>query len=153
MLIFFSGLFVIVGGVESSGLLDLVGEKLGILATDPEMLLITCLLLMWVSAVLSAIVDNIPFTVTMIPIILGLESQGVNITPLWWALSMGVGLGGNATHIGATANLIVVTESEQCGIKEARITPATWIKHGVPAALVSLTLATCLFAVFFEYFL
>jgi len=109
VLIFFSGLFVIVGGVESSGLLDLVGEKLGALAIDPEMLLITCLLLMWASAVLSAIVDNIPFTVTMIPIILGLESQGVNITPLWWALSLGVGIGGNATHIGATANLIVVT--------------------------------------------
>ncbi len=153
ILVFFSGLFVIVGGVESSGLLDLVGEKLGTLATDPEMLLITCLLLMWVSAVLSAIVDNIPFTVTMIPIILGLESQGANITPLWWALSLGVGLGGNATHIGATANLIVVTESEQCGIKEARITPAIWIKRGVPATLSSLTLATGLFAVFFEYFL
>ena len=153
VLIFFSGLFIIVGGVESSGLLTLLGAKLGALATDPNMLLITCLLLMWVSAILSAIVDNIPFTVTMIPIILSLESQGVNITPLWWSLSMGVGLGGNATHIGATANLIVVSESEQCGIKDARITPATWIKHGIPTTLVSLTLATALFTLFFDYFL
>jgi Na+/H+ antiporter NhaD/arsenite permease-like protein len=152
VLIFFSGLFIIVGGVESSGLLDLFGEELGALAKEPEMLLITCLALMWLSAVLSAIVDNIPFTVTMIPIILGLESQGVNIAPLWWALALGVGLGGNATHIGATANLIVVAESEQCGIPNARISPTTWMRHGIPTTLVSLTLATLLFTAFFDYF-
>ncbi len=153
VLIFFSGLFIIVGGVESSGLLDLLGEELGLLAKDPEMLLITCIALMWMSAVLSAIVDNIPFTVTMIPIILGLESQGVNIAPLWWALALGVGLGGNATHIGATANLIVVAESEQCGIPNARISPTTWMRHGIPTTFASLTLATLLFATFFDYFL
>jgi Na+/H+ antiporter NhaD/arsenite permease-like protein len=152
VLIFFSGLFIIVGGVESSGLLDLLGEELGSLAKEPEMLLVTCLVLMWMSAILSAIVDNIPFTVTMIPIILGLESQGVNIVPLWWALALGVGLGGNATHIGATANLIAVAESEQCGIPNARISPAIWMRHGVPTTLVSLTLATLLFTAFFDYF-
>jgi Na+/H+ antiporter NhaD/arsenite permease-like protein len=152
VLVFFSGLFIIVGGVESSGLLTLFGSKLGELAKDPEMLLVTCLLLMWLAAVLSAIVDNIPFTVTMIPIILSLETQGVNITPLWWALAFGVGLGGNATHIGATANLIVVTESEQCGIDGARITPALWLRHGVPTTAVSLCLATLLFTLFFEHF-
>jgi Na+/H+ antiporter NhaD/arsenite permease-like protein len=153
VLVFFCGLFMIVGGVEASGLLDLVGEQLGELAQDPRMLLITCLALMWVAALLSAIVDNIPFTVTMIPIILGLESQGVNIAPLWWALALGVGLGGNATHIGATANLIVVAESEKCGIDDARISPAIWLKHGIPTTLVSLALATVLFSIFFDYFI
>jgi Na+/H+ antiporter NhaD/arsenite permease-like protein len=153
VLIFFCGLFMVVGGVEASGLLDLVGEQLGELAREPQMLLLTCLALMWVAALLSAIVDNIPFTVTMIPIILGLESQGVNITPLWWALALGVGLGGNATHIGATANLIVVAESEKCGIDNARISPAIWIRHGVPATLTSLALASILFSLFFDYFI
>jgi Na+/H+ antiporter NhaD/arsenite permease-like protein len=153
VLIFFCGLFMIVGGVEASGLLDLIGGQLGELAQDPEMLLLTCLVLMWVAALLSAIVDNIPFTVTMIPIILGLESQGVNITPLWWALALGVGLGGNATHIGATANLIVVAESEKCGIDNARISPAIWIKRGIPTTLVSLALASILFSIFFDYFI
>jgi Na+/H+ antiporter NhaD/arsenite permease-like protein len=153
VLVFFCGLFMIVGGVEASGLLDLVGKQLGELAREPQMLLLTCLLLMWVAALLSAIVDNIPFTVTMIPIILGLETQGINIAPLWWALALGVGLGGNATHIGATANLIVVAESEKCGIENARISPVTWLKHGIPATLASLALATLLFSVFFDYFI
>lgn len=152
VLIFFAGLFIIVGGVASSGLLDLFGKQLADLAKQPDMLLITCLALMWIAAVLSAIVDNIPFTVTMIPIILGLESQGVNITPLWWALSFGVGLGGNATHIGASANIIIVSESERCGIENARITPAVWLKHGLPVTAVSLVLASGLFALFFEHF-
>jgi Na+/H+ antiporter NhaD/arsenite permease-like protein len=66
---------------------------------------------MWVSAFLSAAVDNIPFTVTMIPIISHLETQGVDVMPLWWALALGVGLGGNGTHIGSTANVICVAEA------------------------------------------
>ena len=100
-----------------------------------------------------AIVDNIPFTVAMIPIIVGLESQGVNITPLWWALAIGVGLGGNATHIGATANLIVVAESEECDIPGSRITPLLWLQKGLPTVLVSLVVATIVYAGFFEFFL
>jgi Na+/H+ antiporter NhaD/arsenite permease-like protein len=152
VLVFFSGLFVIVGGVESSGLLHLFGNRLAVLATEPGMLLIACLLLMWVSAVLSAMVDNIPFTLTMIPIILGLDSQGAHVAPLWWALALGVGLGGNATHIGATANLIVIAESEQCGISQARITPWVWMQHGIPATLSSLVVASLLFTLFFEFF-
>jgi Na+/H+ antiporter NhaD/arsenite permease-like protein len=152
VLIFFVGLFIIVGGVKSSGLLSLFGRELAELAKEPGMLLVTCLLLMWVSAILSAVVDNIPFTITMIPIILGLESQGVNIIPLWWALALGVGLGGNATHIGATANLIVITESEQSGIDKARITPRVWARYGIPTTLISICLASVLFTLFFEYF-
>jgi Na+/H+ antiporter NhaD/arsenite permease-like protein len=152
VLFFFAGLFVIVGGVESSGLLDLFGHELAILAKDPAMLMLTGLLLMWVAAILSAVVDNIPFTVTMIPIILGLESSGVNIAPLWWALALGVGLGGNGTHLGATANIIAVSESEKSGMPEARITPMIWMRTGVPVMFFSLILASIVYTVFFKLF-
>jgi Na+/H+ antiporter NhaD/arsenite permease-like protein len=152
VLFFFAGLFVIVGGVESSGLLDLFGHELAILARDPAMLMITGLLLMWVAAILSAVVDNIPFTVTMIPIILGLESSGVNIAPLWWALALGVGLGGNGTHLGATANIIAVSESEKSGMPEARITPLTWMRTGLPVMFFGLVLSSLVYTLFFEMF-
>jgi Na+/H+ antiporter NhaD/arsenite permease-like protein len=152
VLIFFCGLFIIVGGVEASGLLDLLGSRLAGLASQPGRLLLAGLLLMWAAAALSAVVDNIPFTVTMIPIILGLESHGVNITPLWWALAIGVGLGGNGTHIGATANLIAVSESEKCGIDSARISPVQWMRIGIPITLFSLLLASVFYTLFFELF-
>ena len=152
VLVFFAGLFVIVGGVESSGLLDLLGSSLAQMAADPEQLLLACLALMWIAAAMSAVVDNIPFTVTMIPILLGLESSGAPITPLWWALAIGVGLGGNSTHIGATANLIAVTEAERSGIEGARITPLAWMRIGIPTTLLGLTLASVIYVSFFEFF-
>ncbi|MGB5368441.1 MAG: ArsB/NhaD family transporter [Polyangiales bacterium] len=153
VLVFFTGLFIIVGGVEGSGLLDLVGYKLAGLAKAPGELLSAALLLMWISAALSAVVDNIPFTVAMIPIIGGLETQGVNITPLWWALAFGVALGGNGTHIAATANIIVVTELENCGIPGARVTPRNWLRFGLPVTFLSLVVASLLYATFFDFFL
>jgi len=152
VLVFFAGLFVIVGGVEHSGLLGLIGYKLAAVAKDPEMLLIACLLLMWAAALLSAVVDNIPFTVTMIPIVASLDTQGVNVTPMWWALALGVGLGGNGSHIGATANIICVTESERCAIPEARITPMLWLRRGFPVMIVSLVVTTLLFTAFFRLY-
>ncbi|PVV20753.1 MAG: citrate transporter [gamma proteobacterium symbiont of Ctena orbiculata] len=152
VLFFFAGLFIIVGGVESSGLLDLFGHMLATLAQDPAMLMLTGLLLMWVAAILSAVVDNIPFTVTMIPIILGLESSGVNIAPLWWALALGVGLGGNGTHLGATANIIAVSESEKSGMPEARISPMIWMRTGLPVMFFGLILASLVYWLFFELF-
>ena len=153
VLFFFAGLFVIVGGVEHSGLLSLIGNQVAVMARDPEMLLLTALALMWVSELLSAIVDNIPFTVAMVPIILGLESQGVSITPLWWALAIGVGLGGNGTHIGATANIIVVSEAEKSGQQDARITPKAWLAVGLPTMFTGLIIASAAYALFFDFFL
>jgi len=152
VLMFFVSLFVIVGGVESSGLLDLLGKSLADLARDPQKLLLAGLILMWASAGLSAVIDNIPFTVTMIPIILGLDARGAEVAPLWWALAIGVGLGGNSTHIGATANLIAVTEAENCGIKGARISPLAWMRVGIPVTIVGLALASLIYAAFFSYF-
>jgi len=153
VLMFFAALFIIVGGVQHSGLLELIGNSLARFARDPEQLLLTCLILMWVAALLSTILDNIPFTITMIPIVLNLESVGVDATPLWWALALGVGLGGNGTHIGATANIICVTESERCDLAEARITPGLWLRKGIPVMLASLVLCSLIFTVFFDFFL
>jgi len=151
VLLFFSSLFVIVGGVEASGLLDLVGEEVAHFAREPGMLLITALLLMWVAAVLSAVVDNIPFTVTMIPIVAGLQSQGLEVAPLWWALAIGVGLGGNGTHVGATANIICIAELERSGIDEAKVTPAGWMRTGIPTTIVGLIIASGAFALGYEW--
>ena len=152
VLVFFAGLFIIVGGVEGSGLLDLLGQQLASIASDPDKLLITALVLMWVSALLSAAVDNIPFTVTMIPIITHLETQGIDVMPLWWALALGVGFGGNGTHIGSTANIICVAEAERSGIQEHCITPLYWLKKGTPVMLATLIVASLLLVVFFDYY-
>lgn len=150
VLLFFAGLFIIVGGVEGSGLLNLLGEQLTDVAQDPQKLLATALVVMWVSAFLSAAVDNIPFTVTMIPIISHLETQGVDVMPLWWALALGVGLGGNGSHIGSTANIICVAEAERTGVPEYRITPLFWLKKGTPVMLTTLIISSALMTIFFD---
>ena len=152
VLLFFAGLFIIVGGVKGSGLLDILGQQLVGVALDPEKLLMTALVIMWVSAFLSAAVDNIPFTVTMIPIISHLQSQGVDVMPLWWALALGVGLGGNGSHIGSTANIICVAEAERTRNPEYRITPLFWLKKGTPVMLTTLAISSVLFVVFFDYY-
>jgi Na+/H+ antiporter NhaD/arsenite permease-like protein len=150
VLLFFAGLFIIVGGVEGSGLLGLLGQLLASGAQDPQRLMLTALIVMWVAALLSAVVDNIPFTVTMIPIISHLQTRGVDVMPLWWALALGVGLGGNATHIGSTANVICVAAAERTGIERYHISPMYWMKRGVPVMFAGLTVASILLVVFFD---
>jgi len=152
LLVFFAGLFMIVGGVEGSGLLDLVGEQLTSIAQNPENLLVTALVVMWSAAFLSAAVDNIPFTVTMIPIIAHLQTQGVDVMPLWWALAAGVGLGGNGSHIGSTANIICVAEAERTRNPDYRITPLFWLKKGTPVMLVTLIISSVLMIIFFDFY-
>jgi Na+/H+ antiporter NhaD/arsenite permease-like protein len=130
--------------------LDLVGEQLAHMAHDPSQLLWTALMLMWIAALVSAVVDNIPFTVTMIPIVAGLQAKGLPVEPLWWALAIGVGLGGNGTHIGATANIICVAEAERSGIDGARISPMRWLRVGIPAMVMSLFAASMVYALLYE---
>jgi Na+/H+ antiporter NhaD/arsenite permease-like protein len=151
VLLFFAALFVLVGGVEASGLLDVIGEGLAGMAADPGRMLMTALALMWIAALVSAVVDNIPFTVTMIPIVAGLQVKGLPVEPLWWALAIGVGLGGNGTHIGATANIICVAEAERSGVPGARITPMGWLRVGLPAMLLSLVAASAVYALLYEW--
>ena len=149
ILLFFASLFVIVGGVEATGLLDLIGERLADAARDPALMLATAIALMWIAAFISGIIDNIPFTVTMVPIVTALGAEGVDVYPLWWALAIGVALGGNGTHIGATANIIVVAQAEKSGLPDARITPLQWLKTGFPVVVSGLVLASMTFAAIF----
>ena len=154
LLLFFTALFMLIGGVEESQFLQYIGQQ--ILPLVQSDLMLASIILMWVSAVLSAAIDNIPFTAAMIPIILGLETQGINVSPLWWSLAIGVGMGGNGTHIGSTANVYIVTISERLardtGNPDMAITPAMWMKKGLPVMFVTLILSSIFFLLFFDWF-
>ena len=154
LLMFFMALFIIVGGVENSRFLEYIGQF--ILPFVEGNLLFACILLMWVAAVLSAFIDNIPFTAAMIPIILGMEQQGINVSPLWWALAAGVGMGGNGSHLGSTANVFIVTISEKlardAGNPELAITPGLWIRKGSPVMLLTLVICSIIMTVFFSFY-
>jgi len=154
LLIFFISLFIVVGGVEHSRFLEYVGQF--VIPFVQKDLLVATLVLMWVAALLSALIDNIPFTAAMIPILLGMEAQGIQVSPLWWALAIGAGMGGNGTHIGSTANVYIVTISERLARNENNpslaITPWVWFRYGTPAMLVSLIICTLVFYFFFDFF-
>jgi Na+/H+ antiporter NhaD/arsenite permease-like protein len=145
---FFVGLFMVVHGVEYGGLLKLLAEKL-VAATGGSMASAGFAIL-WASAFLSAIVDNIPFVATMIPLIKSMAPAyggADNIEPLWWCLSLGACLGGNGTLIGASANLTVA------GIAERNNIPfrfMTYTMYAFPMMLVSV--AICHLYVWWRYF-
>ena len=154
LLMFFLGLFMIVGGVEHSQFLQWIGSLITPFVVSD--LLLATIVLMWIGAFLSAAIDNIPFTAAMIPIILGMEQQGINVSPLWWGLAMGVGLGGNGTHIGSTANVFIVTISERLAREQndrsLAITPGLWFRKGSPVMLLTLVISTFVFWMFFDFF-
>ncbi|MCB8977877.1 MAG: ArsB/NhaD family transporter [Ardenticatenaceae bacterium] len=148
VLIFFAALFVMVGGVEASGAIDRVAELFVGLAHNISPRLFGVLMI-WVVALLSAVVDNIPITVALIPVLQNLSTAGIDVTPLWWALAFGTGLGGNGTIIGSTANVVVVSLSEKT---RHPITAAFWLKRGLPVMLLSCTVVSVLYAIFFPLF-
>ena len=154
LLMFFIALFMIVGGVENSEFLQYLGQF--IIPFVKEDFLLACIVLMWVAAIMSAAIDNIPFTAAMIPIILSLEAQGINVAALWWCLALGVGMGGNGTHIGSTANVYIVTVSERLARKEGNpdlaITPLVWAKKGLPVMILTLLICTAIMYLFFDYY-
>ena len=113
---FFVGLFIVVHGVDSTGLLKLLAEKM-VTMTGGD-LTATAMIILWSSAILSAIIDNIPFVATMIPLIKAMAPTfggEHGLLPLWWALSLGACLGGNGTLVGASANLVVAGFAERAG--------------------------------------
>jgi Na+/H+ antiporter NhaD/arsenite permease-like protein len=113
---FFIGLFIAVKGIEEAGVLRILAD-LVINFTDGD-LMVTALATLWVSAVASAIVDNIPFVATMIPVIKSMAPTfggAENLMPLWWSLALGACLGGNGSLVGASANLIVAGFAERAG--------------------------------------
>lgn len=154
LLIFFISLFMVVGGVGKSGLLIYLGHFITPFAEHN--LLVATIVLMWGVAILSAFIDNILITAAMIPIMLQLQSQGINVTPLWWALAIGVGMGGNGTYIGSTANVFIVSLSERLSRQQndsnLAITPGIWFRKGTPAMILTLIVSSIIMAVFFDTF-
>ena len=106
-------------------------------ATHGEMMM-AMILIVVVSAVVSAILDNIPFVATMIPVIITMQQSGMDVMPLWWALSLGACLGGNGTLIGASANVVLSGISKREGYP---ITFIDFLKVGFPMMLVSVAIA------------
>ena len=137
---FFVGLFVVVAGVEHAGLLSWFADQ--IIALTGGSLAATALVIMWASAILSAVIDNIPFVATMIPVIKNMGpifGGPEGLLPLWWSLSLGACLGGNGTLIGASANLTVAGIAERAGIPFRFL---TFLKYAFPMMLMSIAIGT-----------
>jgi Na+/H+ antiporter NhaD/arsenite permease-like protein len=147
-LLFFAGLFIMVGALVATGVVDRVAQA-AIDAVGGRLLLASTVLL-WASAALSAIVDNIPYVATMSPIV----SELVQASPatsdsqvLWWSLALGADLGGNATAIGASANVVMLGLAERAG---RRISFWGFTRYGLVVAFV--TVAVCMPYLWLRYF-
>ncbi|WP_206458591.1 SLC13 family permease [Anaerovorax sp. IOR16] len=136
-ILFFTGLFIVVGGMVEVGIIDKLAHLL--MDVTEGHLVMTMLVLLWISAILSSILDNIPFVATLIPLILTMEQSGLDVMPLWWAISLGACLGGNGTLIGASANVVLSGISNKHGYP---ITFVQYLKIGYPMMILSVLLAT-----------
>ena len=144
---FFTGLFIIVKGIEEVGLISMLASKLMDITAGNKMIMVLSVL--WVSAVASAFIDNIPFVATMIPLIkeVGAQMGGQDaVMPLWWALSLGACLGGNGTMIGASANVVVAGISERAGRPFSFI---EYMKTAFPLMILSIIISTVYLYLFY----
>lgn len=141
-LLFFIGLFVVVSGLEDTGCLDVLAGWISRISGGHTAVMVAIIL--WLSAVCSAFVDNIPFAATMVPVIQSMsQSQGVDLSVLAWALSIGTDLGGSATPIGASANVVGTSVAAKNGHP---VTWGTYCKYCAPATVLVITIAmVCLF--------
>ena len=136
-LLFFIGLFMVVGGLEETGILEIIASWIGVISGGNVYLMIAIIL--WVSAIASAFIDNIPFAATMIPVIRSLSTvQGVPLDVLAWTLSMGTDIGGSATPIGASANVVGTSVAAKEGYP---ISWARYCKPMVPATVIVLVIS------------
>ena len=136
-LLFFIGLFAVVGGLEETGILKIVANFIGDISGGNLKLMVA--IIIWISAIASAFVDNIPFAATMIPIIKSLAATtGVNIETLAWALSMGTDIGGSATPIGASANVVGTSVAAKNGYI---IGWGKYCKSAAPATIIVITIS------------
>jgi Na+/H+ antiporter NhaD/arsenite permease-like protein len=135
-LFFFIGLFITVEAVVEVGIIEAVAREAVALTRGD--LVLTSMLLIWLSAIASGIVDNIPYTATMIPLVESL-GKSMPVGPLWWSLALGADLGGNATLVGASANIVVVSLAERSGYP---ISFRAFLRYGVVTTLLSLILAS-----------
>jgi Na+/H+ antiporter NhaD/arsenite permease-like protein len=136
-LFFFVGLFMLVEAVVQVGIVSSIADILiEISGGDPTA---TTLGLIWLSGIASALIDNIPYTATMIPVVEELGATGIPIEPLWWALALGACLGGNATIVGASANVVVANLSGRAG---HAIGFRTFLRYGLVVTFISLAIST-----------
>ena len=145
-LLFFVGLFIVVGGLEQTGILEIIAGFIADVSGDNAMLMIAIVL--WISAIASAFVDNIPFAATMIPVIRTLSAaQGVDLSVLAWALSMGTDIGGSATPIGASANVVGISVAA----KEGHVIGwGKYCKYAAPATV--LVVLFSMIVIYIRYF-
>ena len=134
---FFVGLFIIVGGMEVTGVIDALATW--VIGITEGNVVLTMLIMLWGSAVFSAFLDNIPFVAAVIPVVLAMQATGMDVVPLWWAISLGACFGGNGTLIGASANVVLSGISNREGYP---ITFMHFFKVGFPMMVVSLVIAT-----------
>ena len=145
-LLFFIGLFIVVGGLEQTGILEIIANFIADISGDNAMLMVAIVL--WVSAIASAFVDNIPFAATMIPVIRSLSAaQGVDLAVLAWALSIGTDIGGSATPIGASANVVGISVAAKEG---HLIGWGKYCKYAAPATVLVVLLAMVM--IYVRYF-
>ena len=142
-LLFFIGLFVVVGGLEQTGILEVIASFIGKISGGNMYLMIA--IIIWISGVASAFIDNIPFAATMIPVIKSLaETENIGLSVLSWALAMGTDIGGSATPIGASANVVGTSVAAKEGY------PISWGKYCkamAPATIIVLVISMiCIWA-------
>ncbi|MFH1594350.1 MAG: ArsB/NhaD family transporter [Candidatus Omnitrophota bacterium] len=139
ILIFFASLFILIGGLEKTGLLDMIAERMVTLATIN--LSLAKITLLWVSAVGASLIDRIPFTTAMIPVIRHVGELGIETGSLWWILALGVGFGGNGTPIGSIVGIVGLAMSEKT---HAPINFKIWFKTATIVMLVTIIFVSLL---------
>jgi len=144
-IIFFAGLFIMIHGLEFMGLIEMIADLISETvskASPDNRLMVAVLLLLWVSAIASAFIDNIPYTATMVPVVIELASDptlDLELGPLAWALALGACLGGNGTIIGASANVVAAGLAEESGND---ISFNRFFRTGFPIMILTLILST-----------
>lgn len=144
-LLFFIGLFVVIGGLEQTGILEIMAAFIGKISGGNVMVMVA--IIIWLSAIVSALVDNIPFATTMIPIIKSLSTAyGVDLSMLAWTLAMGTDIGGSATPIGASANVVGIATASREGYV---IKWGLYCKKMIPATVMVVLISMLL--IYFRY--
>jgi Na+/H+ antiporter NhaD/arsenite permease-like protein len=145
-ILFFIGLFMLVGGLEYVGVIDFLARHLMTLSNGNVK--ITCQVLLWSSGLLSGLIDNIPLTATFIPVIHEMQTSigENNAHSLWWSLSLGACLGGNLTAIGASANVVMLSIAKNNGYT---ISFRKFLIYGIPVTLLSLGISSLY--IYFRY--
>jgi len=134
-LVFFIGLFMLVGGLNETGLLKDLAEALSSVSSNP---IIAAIIILWVAGITSSFVDNIPITAAFIPVV-AVMTQTYHTGLLWWALALGVGLGGNITPIGSSAGVVSLSISKRYGY---HITDKDWFRFGATVGIATMLVGT-----------